>query len=39
MMKEVSKTNKFRYKNYFDCYLSGKIIDIGCCEDPVSTNA
>ncbi|MDP3514176.1 MAG: methyltransferase domain-containing protein [Sulfuritalea sp.] len=34
-MRESSKTNAVRGKDFFDRYLSGKVIDIGCAEDPV----
>jgi SAM-dependent methyltransferase len=38
-MKETSKTNKFRDQIFFDSYLAGKLIDIGCGEDPVCASA
>lgn len=38
-MRESSKTNAVRGKDFFDCYLSGKVIDIGCAEDPVCPHA
>jgi len=38
-MNETSKTNKYRDKQYFDRYLSGKLIDIGCGKEPVCPSA
>jgi len=34
-MDEASKTNRLRRPDFFSEYLSGRIIDIGCGEDPV----
>lgn len=38
-MREASKTNAVRGEDFFSRFLSGKVIDIGCAEDPVCANA
>jgi SAM-dependent methyltransferase len=38
-MDEASKTNRLRRPDFFSQYLSGRIIDIGCGEDPVVRGA
>lgn len=38
-MKETSKTNKYRTENFFQKYLNGNVIDIGCGDDPISAKA
>lgn len=36
MPSETSKTNSIRSKEFFDAYLSGRVIDIGCGSDLVT---
>src|SRR5712692_3135582 len=38
-MRETSKTNRIRGKDFFARYLAGKTIDIGCADDPVCQSA
>jgi len=38
-MNETSKTNSYRDKKFFDTYLSGKVIDIGAGDDPVTSES
>ena len=35
MVRETSKTNRHRSPEFFDVYLSGRVIDIGCGDDLV----
>ena len=37
-MKETNKTNLIRGKYFISKYLSGRVIDIGCGDDPVHLN-
>lgn len=39
MAKETSKTNLIRDQRFFDAYLSGRVIDIGCGSDLVVPGA
>jgi len=38
-MKEASKTNKYRSKDFFDTYFSGDVLDIGAGNDLVCPHA
>lgn len=39
MSYETTKTNKLRSPQFFDTYLKGRVIDIGCGPDPVLATA
>lgn len=38
-MKEASKSNRYRGKDFTQKYLRGRVIDIGCGDDPVCPTA